>query len=283
MAKFYLIRHGSTKLNEENDKIRGWMDWPEAQLSELGKKEIRNNISKIPKLDWLIASDLWRTKETANIISKATWIPIIKFTQWLRPRHLWEMQGVSAPSILDKMHKYVDNPTEKVPQWESFNNFVHRALTTIDEIVKKYPKGNIWIITHHRIERLMKALEKTWFKGIDDNIFKSKWEKPWEWEYIEVPEDHKLQEILKKYPEDNSGLKKKVLNTKSNDKMKKWLPKLWSGARFKKLSWGVEKEYEKKGKSPEEAKRIWAAVAAKIGMEKYGKKKMLWLAKKGKK
>jgi len=67
----------------------------------------------------------------------------------------------------------------------------------------------------------------------------------------------------------------------TNTKKKK--PKLGSGKRFKKLSGSVAKEYEKKGKSKEEAARIGAAVAAKAGRVAHGAKKMAKLAAKGRK
>jgi hypothetical protein len=59
--------------------------------------------------------------------------------------------------------------------------------------------------------------------------------------------------------------------------------KLGSGARFKKLSGSVASSYEKKGMSPAKAKKIGAAVAAKQGIKKYGKKKMTKMATAGKK
>ena len=58
-------------------------------------------------------------------------------------------------------------------------------------------------------------------------------------------------------------------------------PKLGSGKRFDELSEDIAEEYEKKGKSPEEAEKIGDATAAVIGMKKYGKKKMAKLAKMG--
>ena len=58
--------------------------------------------------------------------------------------------------------------------------------------------------------------------------------------------------------------------------------KLGSGARFKKVSGSVAKQYDKKGKSPAEAKKIGAAVAYKAGVAAHGKKTMTRLAKKGK-
>lgn len=58
-------------------------------------------------------------------------------------------------------------------------------------------------------------------------------------------------------------------------------PKLGSGARFKKLEGSVAGEYEKKGKSAAAAKKIGAAVAAKVGREKYGASKMAKMAAHG--
>lgn len=54
-------------------------------------------------------------------------------------------------------------------------------------------------------------------------------------------------------------------------------------SKFDKLASSVAKSYEKKGKSATAAKKIGAAVAAKVGMDKFGKKKMTAMAVKGKK
>jgi len=59
--------------------------------------------------------------------------------------------------------------------------------------------------------------------------------------------------------------------------------KLGSGQRFKAMSEGVAMSYMKKGVSKEKAISIGKAVAAKAGMQKYGKKKMTQMAVKGRK
>jgi hypothetical protein len=56
---------------------------------------------------------------------------------------------------------------------------------------------------------------------------------------------------------------------------------LGSGKRFAALEEKVEKSYEKKGMSPAKAAKVGAAVAAKVGMKKYGKEKMAKMASKG--
>lgn len=52
---------------------------------------------------------------------------------------------------------------------------------------------------------------------------------------------------------------------------------------FKTLAKGAAKEYMKKGKSAAKAKEIGAAIAAKVGMKKYGKAAMIKKAIAGKK
>jgi hypothetical protein len=54
-------------------------------------------------------------------------------------------------------------------------------------------------------------------------------------------------------------------------------------SRFDKLASEIAKEYEKKGVSPEKAKEIGEATAAKIGRRKYGEKWMQRHAEMGRK
>jgi hypothetical protein len=60
-------------------------------------------------------------------------------------------------------------------------------------------------------------------------------------------------------------------------------PKLGSGARFAAIENKAASAYEKKGMSPEHAKEVGAAIAAKAGQKKYGVKKMTKLAVMAKK
>jgi hypothetical protein len=74
--------------------------------------------------------------------------------------------------------------------------------------------------------------------------------------------------------------------TESESKMKKGGKMMAKGgkmSKFDKLASSVAKSYMKKGKSATAANKIGAAVAAKVGMAKFGKKKMTAMAVKGKK
>lgn len=69
----------------------------------------------------------------------------------------------------------------------------------------------------------------------------------------------------------------------SNDPNQNMKPKLGSGARFAAIQNKAAESYEKKGMSPEHAKEVGAAIAAKIGQKKHGIKKMTKLAVMAKK
>ena len=59
--------------------------------------------------------------------------------------------------------------------------------------------------------------------------------------------------------------------------------KLGSGSRFAAMQNSAAAAYEKKGMSPEHAKKVGAAIAAKAGQKKYGVKKMTKMAVMAKK
>jgi len=59
--------------------------------------------------------------------------------------------------------------------------------------------------------------------------------------------------------------------------------KLGGGGKFQALKKKVASSYKKKGVSTKKAEQIGAAIAAKVGVKKYGKAKMTKMAVAGKK
>ena len=143
------VRHGQTKMNADGDRIRGWIDVP---LNEAGKKEARKTGENLKKESFygILSSDLTRAVETADIISKETGKPILGYSKDLRPWHAGIYAGQESNKVISKLNEYLNHPTEKVPEGESFDTFKKRFLTALLEI-KKYFKGKtILIVAHHR-------------------------------------------------------------------------------------------------------------------------------------
>lgn len=155
--KVILARHGSTKLNVEGDKIRGWLNVP---LDEQGLKEAHELGERLKKEDFdvIVCSDLDRAIETAQIISEITDKPIEGKTSVLRPWDVGELTGKESKAVIPKMMEYVNNhPDEKVPEGESFNDFKNRFLDGIERIVHKFENKVVLVVAHHRNERMLEA------------------------------------------------------------------------------------------------------------------------------
>lgn len=167
------IRHGSTKLNDtpEKDRIRGWVDIP---LDDKGIQEAEKLGRELALLKTkprvLYTSDLQRASHTAHIISQMAGIPTAPASQGLRPWNLGQFQGQESAKIAPQMKQFVDNPSQRIPGGESFNEFRIRFLSTLHGILGG-TSYRIGLVSHHRNERLLAASEKSDWKGFDKQEF----------------------------------------------------------------------------------------------------------------
>lgn len=153
---FYIVRHGETPLNK-NDEIRGWLDVP---LDEEGKRMAYETGKQLKKegIDCMYVSDLLRTRETAEEIHRASGIPITELAYWLRPWNLGEFTGKPVQDSIKKIQKYAsDEPLTRIPEGESFHEFVNRFFEGLAPHM--YEGRKIALVTHHRDDRLFAAWE----------------------------------------------------------------------------------------------------------------------------
>lgn len=176
-----IIRHGATKLNNDDvsvDKIRGWVDIPLSKDGQDEAERLGNEMKKNPP-DVLVSSDLKRAEETAEIISKIIKVPLKEVTRAFRPWDVGKLAGEISKDAVPLLADYIENaPNSPVPEGESFNDFKLRFFSGLAEVLKKY-KGTIGIVTHHRGERLMEAWKSAGFPesgDIDISVFKKKGE-----------------------------------------------------------------------------------------------------------
>lgn len=160
----YIVRHGCTRLNGEDttsvDRIRAWSDVP---LTDRGRDEARQAAAKLrgKGIGAIVASDLSRARETAEIIGKALGLTPT-FSRTLRPWDLGKFTGKATPEALPQIERYVrDKPDTPVPDGESFHQFCARAFHGFYNALAAHPDTIVAIVTHHRDERLLTAWDKT--------------------------------------------------------------------------------------------------------------------------
>lgn len=144
--KMYLLRHGETEEGKKN-VILGHLP---GTLTKGGKRyaygagELINNLPVPP--DIIIASDLKRAKDTAEIIGRVTKIPV-KFDALLRERKGGDVEGMSEDQI--DWEKY-ENETQEYRKHKNGESFVE-VRERVDDFLKKIPKDSkqtIAIVSH---------------------------------------------------------------------------------------------------------------------------------------
>jgi len=179
----FLVRHGSTNLNGSKedhsvDRIRGWLDVPLNQdgideAYKAAEKLSNKNITKI------YSSDLQRAYETAEIIGKKLNLPIHS-EQDFRPWNLGEYQGKSTQDVLDDLSKLIENKDTIPKDGESFNTFLHRYISRLQEALKEAESQNIVIVAHYRNFKAAEAWKAAGQSGfnIDEAKMKTKGDAP---------------------------------------------------------------------------------------------------------
>lgn len=157
-----IVRHGATRLNNDDvsvDRIRGWKDVP---LSADGRKEAERLADELAKHKpaGIVSSDLCRAYDTAKIISDKTKVPIEDVSKVFRPWNLGIYAGELSKKAIPIIAAYAtDKPAVKIPDGESFENFEARFMNGVADALYKF-SGVLAVVTHHRGERLLMAWKK---------------------------------------------------------------------------------------------------------------------------
>ncbi len=150
--KIYVIRHGHTELNK-----KGIINSPLEELTEEGIDQAKIAISLLPKtIKHIYCSSLIRTKQTAEILNKALNVPIT-FHEELREVDFGVLTGTPFLEEYNAKHKALNYDWR--PSGECMQDVKIRVLKILKEIKKENGDGEVLIITHGGIVRLLYFLE----------------------------------------------------------------------------------------------------------------------------
>jgi len=152
--KIYVIRHGQTELNKKGI-INGHREDP---LSPEGIEQAKMAMPSLPKtIKHFYVSSLERTKQTAKILNSELNIPMT-FHDELKEVNFGILNGTPFLDEYKEKHKM------QTYDWrpfggESFNDVKVRVLKILKEIKKENKDGEILIVAHGGIIRLMHFLQ----------------------------------------------------------------------------------------------------------------------------
>ncbi len=151
-SKWFIVRHGETEMNLKR-QIQGQNDSP---LTETGRAQIEKSAKELAKhnIDLIISSDLGRTKETSEIIAKATGAEIL-YEPALRERSYGPHEGKSYDEI-DHVHRNLNGYHESVEGVEAYIDVENRAWSAFEEYRKTHRAKNVVIVTHGGVMRTLR-------------------------------------------------------------------------------------------------------------------------------
>ena len=152
---YWLLRHGQAESNVKHLVSSAKDKHP---LTNEGRKQIEDLIPvlKQKKIDIIIASDVLRAKETAEIISKALNLHLGLFSEISEIKH-----GVFEEESLEKYYAFYNSELEKLTRspngGETGNQVKKRAFDFLKKIDQQYKKKNILIISHRGVFNSLEA------------------------------------------------------------------------------------------------------------------------------
>ncbi len=153
-----MIRHGQ----DEEDKIGGWSD---NNLSKQGVLDVKKLCEVIPRnYDLIISSDLPRAKQTAEIISDATGIPII-YEPGFRETNNGKLKNMTKVEFLEDYTHFIYSNLkmdERYPNGESPEEFFARVEDTLKNITAHNQGKKILLTTHGGVITVLLCLKNGW-------------------------------------------------------------------------------------------------------------------------
>lgn len=148
--RLLLVRHG---LSEWNATGR-WQGWADPPLTDLGRQQALAAARGVGAVDVLVASDLQRARETAEIIGESVGMGPVLVDEGLRERHVGEYTGLTRAEIEERwpgaLASYADPPGG-----ETRDEVVARVLDVISRLAEAHPGADVLAVSHGGIIRYL--------------------------------------------------------------------------------------------------------------------------------
>lgn len=128
MTLLTLVRHGETDWNRDR-RIQGATDIP---LNDTGRAQAREAAAALSG-DIVVASDLSRARETAEIIAEGLGLPSPRLYAGLRERAYGEAEGVEAAEFI---RRWGDWHSAEIPGAEPWPVLRARGLSALSAVVR---------------------------------------------------------------------------------------------------------------------------------------------------
>lgn len=151
--KYFLLRHGQNIY--QTKKKSSIYPWPEpknspVRLNKKGERQIKNAAKKLKdqKIDLIYSSDVFRARQSAEIVAKELGIKKINFDKELRDINLGIYHGGSKKRFYQDFPRSAERFSKRPKKGENWSDCQKRILGFLKKIDKKHQNKNILIVSH---------------------------------------------------------------------------------------------------------------------------------------
>lgn len=155
--RLILVRHGQTVWNESG-RFQGFSD---VALSAEGERQAQSLAKSLKGFDLaaIYTSPLTRARETAGIVARYHNCEVT-VEEGLKELNQGELEGLTAQDLSDKFpeffEKWILQPgMTHLPKGESLKDLQDRAWASVEGILKRHSGGNVVIVAHSFVNRVI--------------------------------------------------------------------------------------------------------------------------------
>jgi broad specificity phosphatase PhoE len=175
-TRVLIVRHGQSTWNADGR----WQGQADPPLSALGEAQARAAVEGLPDLDVVVASDLARARQTAEIIAAARGVDDVQLDERLRERDSGDWTGFTREEIELAWPGWLD--AGRLPDnFEPWERVAERATAAVRSAHEASPGATMLVVAHGGVVRSLERsigadgtvptnLGGRWFEVVDGVI-----------------------------------------------------------------------------------------------------------------
>jgi broad specificity phosphatase PhoE len=143
VLRVLIARHGQSEWNA----LGRWQGQADPPLTALGRHQAMHAARRLGAVDVIVASDLQRSRDTAEIVADELGIGPVLVDPGFRERDAGEWQGLTRLEIEAAWPGYLAD-RRRPPGFERDEAFRARILAALDRVWKAVPDGEALVVAH---------------------------------------------------------------------------------------------------------------------------------------
>lgn len=147
--RYIVMRHGEAQHNLNNTISSDVKKSVAYTLTKKGEDKVKKAAKRLvkEKIDIIIASDLYRTKKTAEIVSKIIGVKVVTDKR-IREINMGSLEGQSIERYHALFPSYDEMFLKGPDKGESLSDVISRVYSLVQDIEKKYAGKTVLIVSH---------------------------------------------------------------------------------------------------------------------------------------